>query len=134
MTPHVVIEIKNGPLAPTPAPRGDFGALVDFCGVVRSEEGGEPISALEYQAYQPMAEREMTRIVRELTNEFPCGEIYIAHRLGLVPVGETAIIVRATARHRGPAFSFVTKFMDRLKIDVPIWKVRAVPASSEIAS
>jgi molybdopterin synthase catalytic subunit len=51
----------------------------------------------------------------------------ILHRTGIVPVGEAAIIIRATARHRAEAFALVSGFMDRLKQDVPIWKVRGVP-------
>jgi len=126
--PRISIEIKNRPLGSAPAPVGDCGAVVDFRGVVRGEEDGKPISALEYHAYQPMAEREMNRIVRELTDEFACFDVYIAHRVGIVPAGEAAILVRVAARHRGPAFCFLPEFMDRLKIDVPIWKVRSIPA------
>ena len=130
MMPRLTILLCDKPLAAPPDAVAGGGAVVDFCGLVRPEEEGVPISALEYQAYRPMAEREMERIARELLAEFTCSEIYIAHRFGVVPAGEAAIIIRATARHRGEAFSFVTQFMDRLKADVPIWKVRAIPAES----
>jgi len=131
MIPRVTIVMSEkslDSLKPPPVPSDGCGAVVDFCGMVRGDEDGEAIAALEYQAYRPMAEREMERIARGLLGEFPCLEIYIAHRFGIVPAGEAAIIIRASARHRGEAFSFVTSFMDRLKTDVPIWKVRAIPA------
>jgi molybdopterin synthase catalytic subunit len=125
--PRVTIVMSAEPLEPPPVPAAGCGAIVDFCGMVRAEENGEPIAALEYQAYRPMAEREMERIARGLLGEFPCVEVYIAHRFGVVPVNEAAIVIRASARHRGEALSFVAGFMDRLKADVPIWKVRAIP-------
>jgi len=136
MIPRVIIVMSDKPieplgsLKPPRVPSDGCGAVVDFCGMVRGDEEGEAIAALEYQAYRPMAEREMEGIARELLEEFPCVEIYIAHRFGIVPVGEAAILIRASARHRGEAFSFVTRFMERLKADVPIWKVRAIPAVS----
>jgi molybdopterin synthase catalytic subunit len=103
------------------------GAVVEFKGIVRRDEAGSPIAALEYEAYQPMAETMMRRIATELGAQHPCDHVLILHRTGIVPVGEAAIIIRATARHRAEAFALVSGFMDRLKQDVPIWKVRGVP-------
>ena len=131
MIPLVTILLSDAALAAPPEPSGDaglHGAVLDFHGVVRCEENGDPISALEYQAYQPMAASELERIARELLAQFPCLEVYIAHRFGIVPVGEAAIVIRVTGRHREETFSFVTNFMERLKADVPIWKMRAIPA------
>jgi molybdopterin molybdotransferase len=53
----------------------------------------------------------------------------VIHRVGIVPVGETAIYLGVAAKHRGAAFALLAEFMDRLKQDVPIWKRRALPAS-----
>ena len=105
------------------------GAEVEFYGVVRAEEGGNQIEALRYEAYQPMAEQEMERLLRELESQFPCEGIEVIHRIGSIPVGEAAIRVRVLARHRAEAFGLMTSFMDRLKQDVPIWKVANTPAS-----
>lgn len=102
--------------------RHDCGAIVDFFGVVRGEEGGAEITGLHYEAYQPMAEREIERISRELLADFPCREVHVAHRIGFVPVGEASITVRIAAAHRGEAIAFLEHFMNRLKQDVPIWK------------
>ena len=104
------------------------GAAVEFFGIVRREENGEPIAALEYEAYQPMAELQMQRIIRELLIAYPCEVVRVIHRIGVVPVGEAAIAVQVASRHRAAAFSFLACFMDRLKQDVPIWKIRALPA------
>jgi molybdopterin synthase catalytic subunit len=107
---------------------------VEFKGLVRREEAGSPIAALEYEAYQPMAETMMQRIATELGAQHPCDRALILHRVGVVPVGEAAIIIRATAKHRAEAFALVSGFMDRLKQDVPIWKVRSLPVNENLSS
>jgi molybdopterin synthase catalytic subunit len=84
------------------------------------------IDGLHYEAYQPMAEQVMERILRELAAEHPCEQVIVQHRIGFVPVGEAAIIVEIQSKHRNEAFALLTHFMNRLKQDVPIWKKKAV--------
>ena len=123
------IQLTHQPVEAPSAPvgGGDAGAWVEFRGVVRGEESGEAIAALEYEAYAGMAEREIARLLQEMAVRHPCSAATVIHRVGVVPVGETAIYVGVAARHRGPAFALLTEFMDRLKTDVPIWKRRALP-------
>lgn len=124
---QIEIEITGQPLAPHGKPPAGCGAVVGFSGIVRGEEDGRPVRALEYQAYQPMAEREIERLIRELLVEFPCLSVRVSHRIGVIPAGEEAIALQVTSRHRAAAFSFASAFMDRLKQDVPIWKIKAIP-------
>ncbi len=105
----------------TPAEAG-CGAVVEFAGVVRGEENGAAIGALDYEAYEAMARGEMERILQELAAEFACESVAVWHRIGRVPVGEASIVVRIEAKHRAEAFGMLTEFMNRLKRDVPIWK------------
>jgi molybdopterin synthase catalytic subunit len=100
------------------------GAWVEFRGLVRDREQDRPIAALEYEAYEPMACSEIRRILSELQAGHPCQAVQVLHRVGLIPVGEAAIIVRIAAAHRREAFALLAAFMDRLKEDVPIWKRR----------
>jgi len=93
---------------------------------VRGEENGESIGALEYEAYDAMATQVMRQICESLATQHPCHSVTIVHRIGIIPVGEAAIYICATAKHRAAAFALVTGFMDRLKQDVPIWKRRAL--------
>ena len=106
----------------------DCGALAEFTGVVRREENGHAIAALEYEAYDEMALRVMRQICESLEANHSCEAVVIIHRLGIIPVGEAAIYVCAAAKHRAGAFALLTGFMDRLKQDVPIWKRRALTA------
>ena len=104
------------------SPNASSGAAVEFAGIVRSEEDGVAIAALDYEAYEDMAQSEMERIAAELSKAYPCRSFQVTHRIGRVPVGEASILVRIEAKHRAEAFGMLAEFMDRLKRDVPIWK------------
>ena len=133
---HVEITLTHEPIGAAGAlPRAlnvSTGAQLEFLGIVRSNEDGRAISALEYEAYPDMAVREMRRIVDELAGVHPCLAVTVIHRLGIIPVGEAAIRVRVAASHRAEALALLTAFMDRLKQDVPIWKVRAILVTEEV--
>ncbi len=103
------------------------GALAEFYGIVRGEEAGEPIRALCYEAYEPMARQMLKALAQELATKHGCHKVYVVHRLGEVPVGEAAIYLAALSPHRKAAFALLSDFMDRLKADIPIWKTRALP-------
>ena len=131
MNAEITAHITTEPLTSFPLPtRTDCGAVVDFFGVVRAEENSEPISGLEYEAYQPMAERQIEQIIRALLDEFPCRAVDVVHRIGFVPVGESSIRIRIAAPHRQEAISFLAEFMNQLKKDVPIWK-KASPSPEQ---
>ena len=105
----------------------DAGAVVEFRGIVREMEKGKKISGIVYEIYEPMAERSITKILRELSFVHPCRFVRLIHRHGTVPVGEASIYVRIEAEHRREAFRMMEQFMDRLKVEVPIWKTGFVP-------
>lgn len=116
------IALQTGPLdLPDAIPDG-AGAVVRFEGRVRAEEKNALIAALDYEAYEPMAVRQMEKIARELAEKHPCLAVRVRHRVGRVPVSEPAILVEVCARHRAEAFALAAAFMDRIKQDVPIWK------------
>ncbi|TAG33537.1 MAG: molybdenum cofactor biosynthesis protein MoaE [Verrucomicrobia bacterium] len=114
-------------ILPSPDTGPGVGALAEFRGLVRGEENGRPIGGLRYEAYRPMAERQITRILEELTAAQPVLAVRVIHRLGAVPVGVAAIYIGVAARHRAEAFAVLVAFMDRLKQDVPIWKTHTLP-------
>jgi molybdopterin molybdotransferase len=126
---EIEIRLTNEPIAEKICPPGSLGtrgAWLEFRGVVRAEENGQTISALEYEAYPEMAEREIRRILESLSAKCPCLAAKVAHRVGVIPVGETAIYVGVGAAHRGEAIGLLTEFMNQLKRDVPIWKARVL--------
>ena len=102
----------------------EVGACVEFQGIVREMEESTPLQGLEYEAYEPMAGRLLHLHFTELAAKHPCEAVVFIHRLGWVPVGEASLFVRVLASHRGEALQFLAEAIDRLKTDVPIWKVR----------
>ena len=126
---EIEIQLTNRPIAEKflpPGQPGAVGAWLEFRGVVRGEENGRTIRALEYEAYPEMAGREIRRLLQEISARHPCRTAKVIHRVGVIPVGETAIYVGVASPHRGDAIALLAEFMDRLKQDVPIWKRRAL--------
>ena len=99
-----------------------MGAAVYFSGIVRDLEEGSTIKALEYEAFRPMAERQFHLIFDQVQNQWPVESIRLVHRLGRVPVGETALWVEVIAPHRGEAFAACLYVIEEMKRLVPIWK------------
>ncbi len=81
------------------------GALCLFLGVVRNDSDGRETTAIDYEAYGPMAESELARIVGEVCREWPGARVRVVHRVGRLGVGETSVAVVATAPHRAEAFA-----------------------------
>ncbi len=111
-----------GPIRMDPRVIPGCGATARFVGLVRGEENGAEIRGIEYEAYEVMAKRVTAGILEALGREYPVELVRMHHRIGFVPVGEAAIIVEVHSKHRAEAFAVLTKFLDRLKQDVPIWK------------
>ena len=128
---EIIVQLTDQPIAASMAPPaevGNVGAWTEFRGVVRGEEDGQPIRALEYEAYPGMAEGEVRRLLGELSARHPCQSVRVIHRVGIVSIGEAAIYVGIASAHRAEGFALLAAFMDRLKQDVPICKRRALPA------
>ena len=98
------------------------GAVVDFFGVVRALEGNHLIEGIRYEAFQPMAERQLLVIAEQAKSQHNLQQVLIYHRIGFVAVGEASLFVRVSARHRRAAFEGNSQIIEQLKIAVPIWK------------
>lgn len=98
------------------------GAIVTFAGTTRADNAGRRVIRLEYEAYEPMALSEMRRLARQAGERWQIVRIAIAHRIGLVDIGETSVAIAVSAAHRAEAFEACRFAIDRLKEVVPIWK------------
>lgn len=105
---------------------GDVGGVVVFWGIVRDQESGKPIHALDYTAYREMAEHQFRKLLGETHHKWPLRRIRVIHRLGVIAVGEPSLLVRVEAAHRAEAFAAAQFIIDELKQRVPIWK-KAIP-------
>ncbi len=119
----ISIVIVDGPLPPAAQLEfAEAGARVCFEGVVRPTENGAPIHGLSYEAYEPMASKQMERICANLIATHKVLAISVEHSVGWVPAGECSFRLRVASRHRKEAFDAMQAFIDLLKQDVPIWK------------
>lgn len=100
------------------------GAVATFLGTVRDHDPGArgDVVALEYSAH-PDAEAILTRIATECVAaaDQPCA-VAVSHRIGHLSVGESAVIVAAGSAHRATAFAVCRDVIERVKIELPIWK------------
>lgn len=110
--------------------RASDGALCLFVGVVRNENQGRTTTAIEYQAYGPMAESEMAKIAAGLARDFPEVNVRMRHRVGRLEVGEASVAIAAVSPHRSEAFAACRTAIDRIKTTVPIWKRELHPDGS----
>ncbi len=97
------------------------GAVVSFAGVVRNHHRGRAVVAIEYTAYPEMAEPLLDAIRRETEQRWTVRTV-LAHRIGRLAVGETAVVAAAVAPHREAAFAACRELIDQVKARVPIWK------------
>lgn len=111
--------------------RKSDGAYVLFEGVVRNHHEGRAVESIFYDAYRPMAEKELEKIVREVEAQFPDVAIAVLHRLGQLVVGDASIAIVAASPHRAEAFGACRMVIDRIKETVPIWKKERGPDGEE---
>ena len=106
----------------------ECGATVTLDGYARrftkDRESGEmrETEYLVYEAYEPMALKEMAKLIERAKAEFEVSAIGIVHRLGRLAIGETSVVVSVTAPHRKAAFAACEWMIKELKRTVPIWK------------
>ncbi|HKO02964.1 MAG TPA: molybdenum cofactor biosynthesis protein MoaE [Thermoanaerobaculia bacterium] len=111
--------------------RQSDGAYVLFEGVVRNHHEGHAVESIFYDAYRPMAEKEIARIIDDVSREFPDVAIAVLHRLGLLHVGDSSIAIVCSSPHRAESFSACRALIDRIKQTVPIWKKEKGPDGEE---
>jgi len=100
----------------------DCGAVTAFVGLVRNENGGRQVLWLEYEAYEPLAEKAFARIDEEAGERWPSIGLAIHHRIGRLEIGDASVVIAAASPHRAEAFAACRYAIERIKQIVPIWK------------
>jgi molybdopterin synthase catalytic subunit len=101
---------------------GGMGAVIYFLGVVRESEAGQAIQAIEYEAFQSMAEHQFQLLFDQMEKRWPIESVRVVHRVGVVKVNEPSLWVEVVAPHRAEAFAACQWLIDEMKRVVPIWK------------
>jgi molybdopterin synthase catalytic subunit len=123
----ISVTIVDGPLQPAEMPASDgAGAAIRFDGIVRPTEGAAPIAALDYEVYQPMAERQLASLAGVMCRKHGLMALRVWHSRGRVPAGQVSFRLEIAAAHRQEALAAMGEFIDQMKQHVPIWK-NAVP-------
>lgn len=107
------------------------GAVVLFEGCARNHHEARAVEELAYEAYPPMAEKELARLRSEAMAHFGLLRCVIHHRIGTVPLTEAAVVVGCASAHRQASFEAVGWIMDEIKKSVPIWKRERYLAGAE---
>ena len=98
------------------------GAIVTLDGFVRQFTKGRETEHLVYEAYEPMALKEMEKLIESAKKQFQIENVGIVHRLGKLEIGETSVVISVASPHRRAAFEACEWLIKELKRTVPIWK------------
>ncbi|AWZ25811.1 molybdenum cofactor biosynthesis protein MoaE [Rhodococcus pyridinivorans] len=98
----------------------EHGAVVLFTGVVRNHDGGQSVTALQYQAH-PDAETFLRRCCEDVAAKSGL-PVAAVHRVGDLTIGDLALVAAVAAPHRAEAFATCAELVERIKAEVPIWK------------
>ncbi len=102
--------------------RDGAGGQVVFVGTVRNQTKGKEVVRLEFESYEPMAIKEMTKIAEKVVEKWNALAVSIHHRVGSLGIGDIAVIIAVSTPHRDKAFEACQYAIDTLKEAVPIWK------------
>lgn len=131
-----VFELSSEPIDPGALSRrvadAACGALVTFAGMTRNRNREQDVVQLDYEAFHEMAGPEMERIFARCLETFgPASangdpeltlRMLCVHRTGVVPVGESSVVVVVASPHRDAAFGAARFLIDELKASLPVWK------------
>jgi molybdopterin synthase catalytic subunit len=97
------------------------GAVVVFRGVVRDHDHDRTVVSLEYQGH-PSAEQVLQDVVAEFAQDPAVLAIAVSHRVGVLGVGDVALVAAVATAHRREAFEICGRVVDEVKHRLPIWK------------
>ena len=100
-----------------------FGAISLFAGTVRDTNDGRDVTAIDYSAYNSMAQSELDRILAEAEERFGIHAIVVEHRMGALALGDVSVAIVAAHEHRAPALDCTRFVIEEIKQRVPIWKL-----------
>ncbi|MEU6285779.1 molybdenum cofactor biosynthesis protein MoaE [Streptomyces sp. NPDC047028] len=107
------------------------GGMVVFIGAVRNHHDGHGVTQLHYEAYASMVRRALNSIIDRCEQAADGVRVAVAHRTGTLQVGDAAVVIAASAPHRGEAFTAARTCIELLKQEVPIWKKEYSPDGTE---
>ena len=121
-----LIYLTEAPIQPGPiieqVTSHQCGAIDVFIGTVRDQTQQRAVTRLEFEAYGPMAVKELQKIAEDARAQWPIDRLAVVHRTGVLDLGEIAVIIAVSTPHRAASFTACKYIIDTLKETVPIWK------------
>ena len=97
------------------------GAVVSFQGIVRDHDHGRGVTVLEYEGH-PSAEKVLREVAEEIAADPDVYAVAVSHRIGVLGIGDVALVAAVSTAHRGAAFAACARLVDEVKARLPIWK------------
>ena len=120
-----LIAIRDSPLSVDEAREAvadpAAGGIALFIGTVRHNDQDRAVTALSYSAH-PSAEAELRKVAEKVAADFPVHGLAAVHRVGDLRIGDVAVVVAVSGKHRAEALDCCREFIDSIKKSVPIWK------------
>jgi molybdopterin synthase catalytic subunit len=98
------------------------GAVSSFVGITRDNFDGKRVKQLWYEGYQPMAEKELTKLCRHVMEHQGIVRVVAVHKIGDCPVGDASVMLMCASPHRQNSLQACHYLINELKATVPIWK------------
>ena len=118
ITPDSIIQDKVIKAVECP----EAGAIDVFIGTTRNSTQSKKVLKLEFESHESMAVKEIQKIIDKAFEKWSISKVAVSHRVGVVEIGETAVVIAVSAPHRAAAFEACRYVIDTLKQTVPIWK------------
>ena len=109
----------------------DCGAVAIFVGTVRDHHDGKKVKMISYSAFKEMAEKEFAKIADGARARWKIGTVYIAHRTGVLAIGDASVLIAVSSAHRAEAFEACRHAIEALKKMAPIWKEEFTESGKE---
>jgi molybdopterin synthase catalytic subunit len=97
------------------------GAVVSFQGVVRDHDHGRAVTRLEYEGH-PSAADVLREVAAEIAADPDVVAVAVSHRLGVLEIGDAALVAAVSSAHRAAAFAACARLVDEVKARLPVWK------------
>jgi molybdopterin synthase catalytic subunit len=97
------------------------GAVVSFQGVVRDHDHGRGVTLLEYEGH-PSAADVLREVAAEVAADPDVYAVAVSHRVGMLKIGDVALVAAVSTAHRAAAFAACARLVDEAKARLPIWK------------
>jgi molybdopterin synthase catalytic subunit len=121
----VLVEVRDAPLDLATHERAvserRAGAVVSFQGVVRDHDHGRTVTLLEYEGH-PSAAAVLREVAEEIAADPDVYAVAISHRVGVLRIGDVALVAAVSTAHRAAAFAACARLIDEAKARLPIWK------------